>query len=94
MLNFEWDDEKNRRNRAKHRISFERARAVFTDSAALDVLDSRDDYGEERWLTIGMARGELLAVVNTQRGDTYRLISARKATREETDAYFENAGSA
>jgi uncharacterized DUF497 family protein len=38
-----------------------------------------------------MAQGELLAVVNTQRGETYRLISARKATREETHAYVENS---
>ena len=92
MLVFEWDEEKNRRNKAKHGISFERARAVFADRYALDLLDSREDYGEERWLTIGMAQGELLAVVNTQRGETYRLISARKASREETHAYIENAG--
>jgi hypothetical protein len=91
MLTFEWDEQKNRRNKAKHGISFERARAVFADSAAKDFLDDRDDYGEERWLTVGMAQGELLAVVNVQRGDRYRIISARKATREETHAYFENA---
>ena len=92
MLIFEWDEGKNRSNKAKHGISFERARAVFSDRAAQDFLDSRADYSEERWVTVGMAQGELLAVVNTQRGDRYRLISARKATREETDAYFENAG--
>ena len=62
------------------------------ERAALDILDSRDDYGEERWLTLGMAQGEVLAVVNTQRGDSYRLISARKASREETYVYFKNAG--
>jgi uncharacterized DUF497 family protein len=91
MLVFDWDEEKNRGNKAKHGVSFERARAVFADRAAVDLLDAREDYGEERWVTVGMAQGELLAVVNTQRGDSHRLISARKATREETDAYFENA---
>ncbi len=91
MLVFEWDEQKNRSNKAKHGISFERARAVFADRSALDLLDSREDYGEERWLTIGVAQGELLAVVNTQRGETYRLISARKATREEIHAYVENS---
>ena len=92
MLKFEWDEAKNRRNKAKHGISFERASAVFGDRMAQDFLDGRDDYGEERWLTVGMAQGEVLAVVNTQREERYRLISARKANREETDAYFENAG--
>ena len=91
---FEWDEEKNRRNKSKHGVSFERASAVFSDFAAEDFLDGREDYGEERWLTIGMAQGDILAVVNVQRGDVYRIISARKATREETDAYFENAGRA
>ncbi len=91
MLTFEWDDVKNRTNEAKHGVSFERASAIFKDRLAQDFFDGRDDYGEERWLTVGMAQRELLAVVNTQRGERYRLISARKATREETNAYFENA---
>jgi uncharacterized DUF497 family protein len=58
MLIFEWDEEKNRRDTAKHGISFERARAVFADPAAQEFLDDRDDYGEERWLTVGWAQGE------------------------------------
>ena len=94
MIEFEWDEEKNRRNRAKHGVSFERARAVFGDTFAQEAHDDRDDYGEERWLTVGMAQGELLAVVNTQRGKRYRLISARKATRREIDAYYQNRGGA
>ena len=91
MLTFEWDEEKNRTDKAKHGISFECASAIFNDRIAQDFLDGRDDYGEGRWLTVGMAQGELLAVVNTQRGERYRLISARKATREETNDDFENA---
>ncbi len=79
-------------NKSKHGISFERAQAVFSYRSALEILDVRDDCGEERWLTVRMAQGELLAVVNTQRGDNYRLVSTRKATREEINASFENAG--
>ena len=94
MIEFEWDEDKNRRNRAKHGVSFERARAVFADSFAQEKLDGRDTYGEERWLTVAMAQGQMLAVVNTQRGERYRLISARKATREETDAYYTNRSGA
>jgi len=90
MLSFEWDEEKNRRNRAKHGVSFEQACAVFADSGAEDILDGRDDYGEERWLTVGIAHGDILAVVNTQQGERYRLTSARKATREETNEYYKN----
>ena len=94
MIEFDWDEDKNRRNRGKHGVSFERARSVFTDSFAQESHDDRDDYGEERWLTVGIAQGELLAVVNIQSGNRYRLISARKATRRETDAYYQDRGGA
>ena len=94
MIEFEWDEDKNRRNRAKHGVSFERAQAVFADRFAQEKLDGRDNYSEERWLTVGMAQGQLLAVVNTQRSERYRLISARKATRRETDAYYQDRGRA
>lgn len=94
MIEFEWDEEKNRRNRAKHGVSFQRARAVFADSFAQEKLDNRDNYGEERWLTVGISHGQMLAVINTQRGERYRLISARKATREEINAYYKNRSGA
>ena len=94
MIEFEWDEDKNRRNRAKHGVSFERARAVFADRFAQEKLDGRDNYGEERWLTVGMAQGQLLVVVNTQRGERHRLISARKATREESNAYYKDRSGA
>jgi hypothetical protein len=48
MLSFEWDDGKEKRNRAKHGISFDEAKAVFLDPFALELLDLRHDYGEER----------------------------------------------
>lgn len=90
MLEFEWDDEKDRRNRAKHGLSFEEAKAVFRDPFALELIDTRFDYGEERFITIGMGARGVLTVVNTQRGERVRLISARRATKEEALAYAEN----
>lgn len=90
MLEFEWDDEKDRRNRAKHSISFEEAKAAFRDVYALELIDTRFDYGEERFITIGMSARGVLTVVNTQRSERIRLISARRATKEEARAYAEN----
>lgn len=92
MLEFEWDEEKARRNREKHGISFEEAKAVFRDPFALEFLDTRFDYGEERFITIGLSANGVLTVVNTQRDERVRLISARRATRGETDAYAKNRG--
>jgi len=90
MLNFEWDEEKNRRNKAKHGISFEEAKVVFSDRFLWEILDERFDYREERVLSVGMTGQGLLVVVNTQRGDNCRIVSARRATRQETDEYFKN----
>ena len=90
MLEFEWDNEKEQRNRAKHGVSFEEAKAVFRDPLALELLDTRFDYGEERFITIGVSARGVLTVVNTQRGESIRLISARRATKEEAKAYAEN----
>ena len=94
MVDFEWDEEKNRRNKKKHAVSFERARAVFEDRGAWDFLDDREEYGEDRWMTVGMVSAEFLAVVYTQREERIRIISARRATREEINGYLENRGGA
>jgi uncharacterized DUF497 family protein len=90
---FEWDEGKNRRNRAKHRVSFEAASLVFEDPHAVSVPD-RVEEGEERWKTVGMATGVvLLLVAHTYReegGEEYvRIISARKATPQERKIYEE-----
>ena len=85
---FEWDDEKARANLAKHKVSFEVARAVFDDLNAIDELDDRDHDGEERSNRTGMVNGILLTVIHTERDDRYRIISARRATRREQEDYF------
>jgi len=92
-MRLEWDAKKNRRNRAKHRVSFETAALVFDDAKAISWMD-RIVEGEERWQTLGMA-GEvvLLLVVHTFREEEHdervRIISARKATPRERKIYEE-----
>ena len=90
MMRFEWDEGKNRRNLAKHKVSFETASLVFEDPRALSVQD-RVVEGEERWQTVGMVSGTVLFVAHTYReeaGDeVIRLISARKAIAHERRAY-------
>ena len=91
-MRFEWDEEKNCRNLAKHKISFETASLVFDDPQALSVQDRMVD-GEERWQTLGMISGVVAIVAHTCRdeaGGEAPLISARKATAKERRAYGES----
>jgi uncharacterized protein len=86
---FEWDDEKAASNIRDHEgITFEQAAAAFSDPFAVEWIDEREDYGEERSILLGMISGQLLYVVYTERGTNIRIISARRATRHEQDIYF------
>ncbi len=89
-MQFEWDEDKNTINKKKHDgISFEMAVRVFLDEKRLERYDEAHSFwGEDRWNTIGMV-GEVLFVVYTERGDKIRLISARRATREEEQYYYD-----
>ncbi len=87
---FEWDSAKATANLRLHGVSFEFARAVFADPFAIELHDDREDYGEQRFIVIGMAeRHVLLTVVYTEREERIRIISARRATRDEQSQYFE-----
>ena len=92
-MRFEWNEDKNRRNLAKHKISFEKAKLIFENPHAVTVPD-RVVYGEERWLTYGLISGVLIVVAHTFRdedgGEVIRLISARMAIPSERQAYAEN----
>ena len=89
-MRFEWDEDKSRRNLAKHKVSFKTAESVFDDPQALSIQDRVVD-GEERWQTVGMVSGTVLMVAYTYRhegGDeAVRLISARKAIPHERRSY-------
>jgi uncharacterized protein len=86
---FEWDDEKTTSNAAKHGVTFEQACSVFRDPFAIELLDDREDYNEDRYILIGMSASNLLVVVHTERDNRNRIISARKAEPTERRFYHE-----
>jgi uncharacterized DUF497 family protein len=87
-MEFEWDEQKAARNARKHAVSFRFAARVFLDPRRLEWADNRAPYGEPRWITIGLVEGFEIAVVYALRGETVRLISARKAQRHEREDYW------
>lgn len=87
-MEFEWDPEKATRNQAKHGVSFHKAATVFDDPLALTFSDPDHLEDEDRFLTFGhSAEGDLLVVSHTDRGESTRIISARRATRKERKLY-------
>jgi len=85
---FEWDEDKARSNLAKHGVTFEEATTVFMDPFAIIFTDERHSRDELREIIIGHSQfGQLLLVSFTERSDAIRLISARKATRNERRTY-------
>lgn len=90
-MRIEFDEIKERDNIRKRGLSFSTAALVFADPNRIELYDDRE-YDEERWATIGMVE-DILTVIYTVRdhGNTYRIISARKATKKERRIY-ENYG--
>jgi uncharacterized protein len=89
-LEFEWHQAKAEANFSSHGVSFNLAQTVFKDPFAIERLDDRQDYGEQRFVMIGMAEGNfLLFVAYTERAERVRIISARRATQDEQDDYFQ-----
>jgi uncharacterized DUF497 family protein len=89
-LRFEWDEQKNLRNQAKHGVSFEEAESVFYDENARLKADPDYSIDEERFILLGFSKKLRLLVVchcYRDRDDVIRLISARKAERPERKQY-------
>jgi uncharacterized protein len=85
---FEWDSDKAASNLLKHGVSFEEAATVFEDVFALTVEDSAHSDVESRLVTMGISSvSRLLLVVNTERGDNIRIISARPPSPAERRFY-------
>ena len=89
-MTFVWDPKKNRENIRKHGIDFRDAIELF-NHPMLVQLDTRQDYGEDRWLGIGLLKNTVVVVVYIEWEDeeTIRIISARKATTYEADQYYQ-----
>jgi len=88
-MNFVWDEKKNRDNVRKHGIDFRDVTDVF-NHPMLVRLDTRRDYGEDRWIGIGLLRNMATVVVYVEWQDeeTIRIISARKATTYESEEFY------
>ena len=87
-MDFEWDPKKAAANRAKHGVDFADVTGVFYDPAATTIAD--DHPTEERYATIGLDNlGRVVVVAYCWRGESIRIISARKATRAEQRIYEE-----
>jgi len=83
-----WDEKKNEQNIRKHGFDFAEAKQVF-DSVLISSLDDSQDYGEDRWIAIGMLQnGTVVVVVFTEEeNDIIRMISMRKASKNEKERY-------
>jgi hypothetical protein len=89
-LRFEWDERKNAQNRRKHGVSFEEARTVFLDERALLIGDPDHSEDERRFVLLGLSSAvRMLLVCHCYRrqGDVIRIISARRADRQERIQY-------
>ena len=87
-LIFEWDEGKASENVRKHGVAFAEAVTVFGDTFSVTIYDPDHSEDEDRFITIGIsARLRHLVVVHSERGDNVRIISARKATRQERESY-------
>lgn len=85
---YEWHVRKAAQNLRKHGVGFEFSVLALQDPFGIAWIDERKDYGEIRNVLLGMASGTILTVVYTERGETIRIISARRATRYEQDLYY------
>lgn len=88
-MEFEWDENKNSENIRKHGSDFADAWEIF-ESPMFIRLDTREDYGEDRWVGIGFLGNRVVAVVFTEREEnTVRIISLRKALNHERKKFEE-----
>ena len=90
-MDFEWDENKRRRNLRNHGIDFERAKEIWQGSV-LEFPSSQTRHGEERFLATGLSAGRFLTVIFAWRGNNRRIISARAARQHERENYQKKIG--
>lgn len=88
---FEWDENKEKSNLRKHKVSFDEAETVFSDIFSVTIPDPDHSLEENRFIDIGISdKNRVLIVVYTEREEKIRIISARKATKTEQKIYEQN----
>ena len=85
-MEYEFDEQKSRENMEQRGFDFDFAARIF-DHAYIEWEDTRQNYGEPRFITLGSIDDEIFVVVYTWRGGRRRIISARRANRKERDVY-------
>jgi len=90
-MRFEWDEAKRRANLRRHGIDFVDVEIVFAGET-ITFLDDRYNYSETRFLTFGFLWGRVVAIVHTAPDETIRVISFRKASKNEEKRYFKEIG--
>ena len=90
-MKYEWDEAKNRKNLAKHVLSFEDAAQVFS-GPCVTFQDDRFEYGKERLITLGLLTERLVVMAPSPRDEGTRIISMRKGNRREQKIYQERLG--
>ena len=86
-MRYEWDQAKRQSNIQKHGIDFVGIEKAFAGTT-LTILDSRFDYGESRFITLGILRGRVVVIAPTETQEVIRIISVRRATKNEEASYF------
>lgn len=86
-MHFEWNEAKRLGNIRMHGIDFVDCPAIFV-GPTVTVSDDRIDYGEPRYMALGLLSGQVVAIAHTETADHIRIISARKATRHEQTYFF------
>jgi len=91
-MKFEWDPNKEAINIKKHGVTFEQAAYIFADQFSLSMFDDEHSSQEDRWVILGKSNNETILLVvhtfrNNENKETIRIISARKATKNEEKIY-------
>ncbi len=90
-MRFKWDEAKRLSNIEKHGIDFVDVPAMF-DGDVVTIADERFEYGENRYITLGLLKYRVIVVAHTDENNVIRIISARKATKNEEKLYFKEIG--
>ena len=88
-MRFIWDEPKRQANLNKHGVDFTDAERVFT-GPTFTFEDDREDYGEQRWVTLGLLGVQVVVIVHTETEEEIRVISMREADNNEQLLFFTN----
>ena len=88
-MNFTWQEHKRQTNLKKHGLDFADAEIVFS-GGLFTFEDDRFAYGEQRFISLGLLNGIVVAIAHTESTETVRVISMRKAKKHEQKLYFAN----